>query len=130
MKLRASIVGILGLTPAANSATVGMSYETAIFANSAEQQRLAEASKRKLQHSGALKRPIVTPIEMAGPFHPAPKRQFGVLIEGELEVTAGDGEVRTFKAGEVRFLEDTFGKGHQTKVVGDRDVLNAIVQLD
>ncbi len=49
----------------------GVSYETAIFANSPEQQRLAEASKRKLQQSGALKRPIVTPIEMAGPFYAA-----------------------------------------------------------
>ena len=49
----------------------GVSYETAIFANSAEQRRLAEASKRKLQHSGALNRPIVTPIETAGRFYPA-----------------------------------------------------------
>ncbi len=49
----------------------GESYETAIFANSAEQRRLAEASKRKLQHSGALNRPIVTPIETAGRFYPA-----------------------------------------------------------
>lgn len=49
----------------------GESYETAIFANSAEQKRLAEASKRRLQQSGALKRPIVTPIKMAGTFYPA-----------------------------------------------------------
>ncbi len=49
----------------------GVSYETAIFANSAEQKRLAEASKQKLQQSGALKRPILTPIETAGPFYPA-----------------------------------------------------------
>ena len=49
----------------------GESYETAIFANSADQKRLAEASKQKLQASGVLKRPIVTPIETAGPFYPA-----------------------------------------------------------
>ncbi len=49
----------------------GESYETAIFANSAEQKRLAEASKGRLQRSGVLKRPIVTPIETAGPFYPA-----------------------------------------------------------
>ncbi len=73
---------------------------------------------------------IRLPLGWSGDWHPAPKRQFGILIEGELEVTAGDGEVRTFKAGDVRLLEDTFGKGHQTKVVGDRDVLSAIVQLD
>ena len=49
----------------------GESYATAIFANSMEQKRLAEDSKRKLQASGVLKQPIVTPIEMATPFYPA-----------------------------------------------------------
>jgi len=49
----------------------GVSYETAIFANSPEQARLAEASKRILQESGALKQPIVTQIEPAMQFYPA-----------------------------------------------------------
>jgi peptide-methionine (S)-S-oxide reductase len=49
----------------------GESYQTAIFAGSPEQKRLAEESKRKLQESGALKRPVVTPIEVAGPFYAA-----------------------------------------------------------
>ena len=49
----------------------GESYETAIFANSPEQQRLAEESKRAIEESGVLDRPIVTPIERAGPFYPA-----------------------------------------------------------
>ncbi len=49
----------------------GTSYETAIFANSPEQRRLAEASKQKLEKSGALNKPVVTPIETAGEFYPA-----------------------------------------------------------
>ncbi len=49
----------------------GESYETAIFANSPEQARLAEDSKRKLQLSAVLNQPIVTSIEVAGPFYPA-----------------------------------------------------------
>ena len=49
----------------------GRSYETAIFANSPAQRRLAEASKQKLEKSGVLKKPIVTPIETAGVFYPA-----------------------------------------------------------
>ncbi|MDA2917106.1 peptide-methionine (S)-S-oxide reductase MsrA [Nitrospinae bacterium AH_259_B05_G02_I21] len=49
----------------------GRSYETAIFANSPAQKRLAEASKQKLKKSGVLKMPIVTPIETAGAFYPA-----------------------------------------------------------
>ena len=49
----------------------GVSYETAIFANTPEQARLAEASKRNLQNSGALKQPIVTRVETAARFYPA-----------------------------------------------------------
>jgi len=49
----------------------GQSYETAIFANTPEQMALAEKSKQELAASGALKAPIVTPIERAGPFYPA-----------------------------------------------------------
>ena len=49
----------------------GESYETAIFANSPEQKRLAEESKQALEMSAVLDRPIVTPIELAGPFYPA-----------------------------------------------------------
>ena len=49
----------------------GRSYETAIFANSPVQLRLAEASKRQLTESEVLKKSIVTPIETAGAFYPA-----------------------------------------------------------
>ncbi len=49
----------------------GQSYETAIFANSLEQMQQAEASKRTLQRSRILDRPVVTPIEVAGQFYPA-----------------------------------------------------------
>ena len=49
----------------------GESYATAIFANSREQKRIAEASKERLQKSAVPKRRVVTPIETAGVFYPA-----------------------------------------------------------
>ena len=49
----------------------GTSYRTGIFANSLEQERLAEFSKHRLTETGFLGRPIVTLIELAGPFYPA-----------------------------------------------------------
>ena len=49
----------------------GSQYRTAIFVDSQEQRELAEASKRKLEASGILKKPIVTEIRAAGPFYPA-----------------------------------------------------------
>ena len=42
-----------------------------VFANSLEQKRLAESSKHGLAETGFLGQPIVTLIEMAGPFYPA-----------------------------------------------------------
>lgn len=49
----------------------GASYATAIFARSPEQKKLAEKSKAALEKSGALDKPIVTPIVTAAKFYPA-----------------------------------------------------------
>ena len=50
---------------------VGMQYRSAIFYHDAEQRRLAEASKQRLESSKRFHEPIVTQIVAAGPFHPA-----------------------------------------------------------
>lgn len=65
-----------------------------------------------------------------GDWHPAPKRQFFCCLIGEVELTTSDGEKRFFKAGDVFLLEDTAGKGHQTRVLGNQDYVAAIVQLE
>jgi quercetin dioxygenase-like cupin family protein len=64
-----------------------------------------------------------------GDWHPAPKKQFFCCLSGQVELTASDGETQSFRPGDVFLLEDTTGKGHQTKVVGDGDFVAAIVQL-
>jgi len=46
----------------------GDSYKTAIFTHSAEQKKIAEASKAELEKSGPLKEPIATVVRDAGPF--------------------------------------------------------------
>lgn len=50
---------------------VGDQYRSAIFTIGAEQQRLAEASKRKLQTSGRFNQPIATQVTAASRFYPA-----------------------------------------------------------
>jgi len=50
---------------------VGDQYRSAIFTIGAEQQRLADESKRKLQASGRFKQPIATQIVAASRFYPA-----------------------------------------------------------
>ena len=49
----------------------GDSYRTAIFYQNEKQQKLAEDSKKKLEHSGYFEQPIVTPILPAQTFYAA-----------------------------------------------------------
>ena len=49
----------------------GDSYRTAVFAETAEQQRLAEASKQALADSARFEQPIATEIVEASTFYPA-----------------------------------------------------------
>jgi len=65
-----------------------------------------------------------------GDWHPAPKRQFMIYIQGEIEAEASDGEVRRFGPGSVTLVEDTTGKGHRSRVIGDEEAILAVVQLD
>jgi len=49
----------------------GTQYRTAIFYHDDAQRKAAEASRAALEKSKPFAEPIVTPIEMAGPFYPA-----------------------------------------------------------
>jgi hypothetical protein len=58
--------------------------------------------------------------------HPAPARQFMIMLEGSLEVSAS-GETRLFSPGDVILVEDTTGPGHGSTVL--EDTAMAVVQL-
>ncbi len=64
-----------------------------------------------------------------GDWHPTPRRQIVFYLAGEVEVEASDGEARRFGPCGVTFGEDTTGKGHRSRVVGQGDALLAVVQL-
>ena len=55
--------------------------------------------------------------------HPTPQRQLFCTLQGEYEVTASDGSIRRFPPGSVLVLEDTWGKGHSTRITGEVDTL-------
>jgi len=59
------------LTPNAAFCDHGPQYRSIIFYRDADQQRLAEASKRALDQSHRFSTPIVTAIQPATKFHPA-----------------------------------------------------------
>jgi hypothetical protein len=52
-------------------------------------------------------------------WHPSPKRWFVVTLAGEVEVTTTDGETRRFGPGSLWLIEDTTGRGHNTRVLSD-----------
>jgi quercetin dioxygenase-like cupin family protein len=50
-------------------------------------------------------------------WHNAPKRQFVVTLQGEIEVQLRDGTSRKFGPGSLLLAEDLTGTGHATKVI-------------
>jgi hypothetical protein len=62
-----------------------------------------------------------------GDWHPAPRRQFVLVLQGGFEITSGRGECRTFRSGDVVLVEDVEGSGHQTKSVGAEPCVFATV---
>lgn len=72
---------------------------------------------------------LILPAGWGGAKHPSPRRQVAMCLSGRVRVEAGSGDVREFGAGAIWRMEDVAGSGHSTTVVGDEDVLLAIVQL-
>jgi hypothetical protein len=64
-----------------------------------------------------------------GDWHPAPRRQWMVVLSGEEEIRTSDGAVRRFHAGDIVLAEDTTGKGHQSRVIGTEECVDFCVQL-
>lgn len=62
-----------------------------------------------------------------GDWHPAPTRQFLALMSGEVEMETTDGEARRFVPGDLVLLEDTSGKGHVTRNIGQGYALYFVV---
>ena len=52
-------------------------------------------------------------------WRPAPRRQYIVNLGSPCLITASDGEARTIGVGEVLLVEDTSGRGHLSREVGD-----------
>lgn len=61
--------------------------------------------------------------------HNTPRRQFIVMLAGACEIEASDGDRRQLGPGEVLLLEDTDGRGHITRRVGDQDRLTLVIPL-
>ncbi len=63
-------------------------------------------------------------------WHPTPKRQFIFYLSGTIEAEVSDGEIRQFGPGSITLVEDTSGKGHKSRTVGDDPVVCVVIQLE
>ncbi|HKP36695.1 MAG TPA: hypothetical protein VJT71_07545 [Pyrinomonadaceae bacterium] len=69
------------------------------------------------------------PSGWSSDWHPSSARNLFVVLSGEWEVTASDGESRRFGVGTVLLVEDTSGKGHTSRVTSESDSVAVMVQL-
>jgi hypothetical protein len=63
-------------------------------------------------------------------FHPAPRRQYVVNLEGEVEIEVGDGTKRIFRTGDILLAEDTTGQGHISRAVAGKPRKSLFITLD
>lgn len=64
-----------------------------------------------------------------GELHPSPVRMWVFFLSGEMEFEASDGAIRPGVPGTAMLLEDTTGKGHSSRVVGNADAILVVVQV-
>lgn len=62
-------------------------------------------------------------------WHNAPRAWFLIVLQGASEVTTSDGQVRQFGPGSLVLLDDTTGKGHRTRVIGNTDHVAAVIPI-
>jgi hypothetical protein len=63
-------------------------------------------------------------------FHTAPRRQYVVNLEGEVEIEVGDGTRRILRTGDILLAEDTTGQGHKSRAVAGKPRKSLFITLD
>ena len=53
-------------------------------------------------------------------WHRAPRRQYIITLDGQMEIGLADGSTRIFNPGDVLLADDLTGRGHTTRAVGGR----------
>lgn len=69
------------------------------------------------------------PAGWIGDWHVSSARNLFVVLSGEWEIEASDGISRRFSSPDVLLAEDTYGKGHRSRVISQEDSLALVVQL-
>ena len=70
------------------------------------------------------------PADYFSDWHCAPRRQFIIVLSGQMEIGIGDGTKRRFGPGDVVLADDLHGQGHTTASVGEPRVSATIAIAD
>jgi quercetin dioxygenase-like cupin family protein len=94
---------------------------------------LADAGKtgflsERIKATGVIFR--ITTGEYNYDFHPAPRRQYVVNLEGEVEIEVGDGSRRILRTGDILLAEDTTGQGHISRAVAGKPRKSLFIILE
>jgi len=69
------------------------------------------------------------PVGWFGEMHPSPIRMWIFVLVGEMLFEAANGDQRHIVPGHALLLEDTVGRGHVSRVLGQSPVALAVVRL-
>jgi hypothetical protein len=73
---------------------------------------------------------LLVPAGWIGDLHPSPLRMWIFVLDGEMEFEASDGKLQPARKGDALLLEDTIGRGHRSRVIGDTAAKLAVVELE
>jgi hypothetical protein len=105
----------------------GESHFRDIHVEWVEERRGSKLSKR-LPATGIIFRETGGDYDLD--WHPAPRRQYIINLDGGVQLTASDGESRVIGAGEVILVEDVTGKGHLSKAIEGKLRHSIFVPID
>ncbi len=70
------------------------------------------------------------PADYFSDWHTAPRRQYIIILAGQMEIGIGDGTTRRFGPGDVVLAADLTGQGHTTRSVGEPRVSATVAIAD
>ncbi|MBI4885651.1 MAG: hypothetical protein HY824_01030 [Acidobacteria bacterium] len=62
-----------------------------------------------------------TPPGRFNDWHPGPRRQYVITLSGRGEIEVAGGKKIALEPGHIELIEDTTGKGHTTRVIGNEE---------
>lgn len=91
-------------------------------------EQVGHAMRTALQGATGVQFSRLKPTQLVD-FHTAPRRQYVITLQGQVEIGLGDGSRHIFNVGDVELCEDLTGRGHTTRSVGAVDRVSVQIPL-